>query len=158
MLCDDCKKRPASIPYKDASIGETKVFHLCEECAKKRGILSDKSLAPLEILHKLLKEQTRYDEKVICPVCTLSLAEFKKIGRLGCGNCIFAFEPYIKNLIREVQDSDRHIGKRPKLGEKRAIEVFKLREELRKALEKEAYEEAAKIRDKLKEIGMENAG
>ncbi|MEO0106815.1 MAG: UvrB/UvrC motif-containing protein [candidate division WOR-3 bacterium] len=156
MLCDDCKKNPASIYFKDASYGKIKELHLCEECAKKRGILLDKKLSPLEVLQKLLKEYNRQDEQIICPVCFLSLAEFKKFGRFGCSNCIAVFEPYIKNLIKEVQESNRHIGKRPGSRQHKALEIFKLREELRKALEKEAYEEAAKIRDRLKELGFEN--
>ncbi|MCK4452766.1 UvrB/UvrC motif-containing protein, partial [candidate division WOR-3 bacterium] len=43
-----------------------------------------------------------------------------------------------------------------KRGPKKGFEVFKLREQLKKALEKEAYEEAAKIRDKLKTFEVDN--
>jgi|UniRef100_A0A7V3VUE2 protein arginine kinase activator len=156
MLCDDCKKKPASIFYKDVSGNQIKEVHLCEDCARKRGLLLDKKLSPLEILQKLLKNYTYEDEKVICPVCFLSLAEFKKFGRFGCGNCLLTFEPYIKTMIKEVQTSEKHIGKKAKPGGRRAIEVFRLKEELRRALEKEAYEEAARIRDELKTLGVEN--
>uniref|UniRef100_A0A7C4XTU4 UVR domain-containing protein n=1 Tax=candidate division WOR-3 bacterium TaxID=2052148 RepID=A0A7C4XTU4_UNCW3 len=156
MLCDDCKKNPATIYFKDASYGKIKELRLCEECARKRGILLDKKLSPLEILQKLLKEQSLQDEKVLCPVCFLSLAEFKRYGRFGCCNCITVFEPYIKSLIKEVQESDRHIGKKVKPGARRVVEIFKLREELKRALEKECYEDAARIRDRLKELGVEN--
>lgn len=156
MLCDDCKKNPANLFFKDVSGGQIKEMHLCEECARKKGILSDKKLSPLEILQKLLKDKSHEDEKIICPVCFLSLSEFKKLGRFGCANCLNVFEPYIKTLIREVQNNEKHIGKRAKPGGRRAIEIFRLREELKCALEKEAYEDAAQIRDKLKKLGVEN--
>ncbi|MEO0123847.1 MAG: UvrB/UvrC motif-containing protein [candidate division WOR-3 bacterium] len=156
MLCDDCKKKPASIFFKDVSGGQIKEVHLCEDCAKKKGILSEKKLSPLEVLQKLLKNTSHEDENVICPVCFLNLAEFKKVGRFGCANCLNVFEPYIKTMIKEVQNSEKHIGKRAKPGGRRAIEVFRLKEELRRALEKEAYEDAAQIRDKLKTLGVEN--
>ncbi len=156
MLCDDCKKKPASIYFKDVSGGLIKELHLCEDCARKKGLLIDKNLSPLEILQKMLKNTSHDDEKVICPVCFLTLAEFKKLGRFGCSVCVSTFEPYIKTLIKEVQESEKHIGKKAKSSGRRAIEVFRLREELRRALEKEAYEDAAQIRDKLKTLGVEN--
>lgn len=156
MLCDDCKQRPASIYFKDVSGGQIKELHLCEECARKRGLLLDKKMSPIEVLQKLLKNTGHDDDKVICPVCFLSLAEFKKIGRFGCSNCLTVFDAYIKNMIKEVQEGDKHIGKKAKSGGRRAIEIFKLREELRRALEKEAYGDAAQIRDKLKTLGVKN--
>mgnify|MGYP005838525931 CR=1 FL=1 len=157
MLCDDCKQKPASIYFKDVSGGQIKELHLCEECARKRGLLIDKKLSPIEVLQKMLKKTSHDDDKVICPICFLTLAEFRKIGRFGCSNCLSVFEPFIKTLIKEVQESEKHIGKKAKTSGRRSIEVFKLREELRRALEKESYEDAAQIRDKLKSLGVEDA-
>jgi protein arginine kinase activator len=156
MLCDDCKKRPATIFFKEILPKGTLELHLCEECAQKRGLATKKKMSPLELLHKLLKERTAQDEQVICPVCYLSLAEFKRTGRFGCSNCINAFGTHIKNLIKQIQESDKHVGRTARPGEKRGMEIFKLREQLKKALDKEAYEDAAKIRDKLKHLGVEN--
>lgn len=157
MVCDDCKQRPASIYFKDVSGGQIKELHLCEECAQKRGLFIDKKLSPIELLQKILRKTSHDDDKVICPVCFLTLAEFRRMGRFGCSNCLSVFEPFIKMLIKEVQEGEKHIGKKAKAGGRRAIEVFRLREELRRALEKEAYEDAAQIRDKLKTLGVENA-
>ncbi len=156
MLCDDCKEKPATIYFKEVLADKTVEFHLCEGCAQKRGLVMTQKMSPIEILQKLLKERSAKDEKVICPICYLSLAEFKRVGRFGCSNCIKTFGPQIKNLIKQIHQSDKHIGRSPTRGEKRGFEVFKLREQLKKALEKEAYEEAAKIRDKLKSYGVDN--
>jgi protein arginine kinase activator len=156
MLCDDCRKKSASVYFKEISYGKIRELHLCEECAQKRGLVPDKKLSPIEILQKMLREKDLQDEKVICPQCYLSLAEFKRLGRFGCGKCLEAFEPHIKHLIKEVQNSERHIGRRPKSGNRKAMEIYKLREELRRALAKELYDEAAQIRDKLKTYGVNN--
>ncbi|MCX7995604.1 MAG: UvrB/UvrC motif-containing protein [candidate division WOR-3 bacterium] len=156
MLCDNCKKNPATFFYKDVSGEQIKEVHLCEECARKKGIISDKKLSPHEILQKLLKSVEKEDGQIVCPICLLTLSEFKKFGRFGCANCLKVFEPYIKTLIREVQNSEKHIGKKAKPGGRRIVEIFRLKEELRRALEKEAYEDAAKIRDQLKTMGVEN--
>ncbi|MEO0137476.1 MAG: UvrB/UvrC motif-containing protein [candidate division WOR-3 bacterium] len=156
MLCDDCKKNPASFFYKDVVGGTIRELHLCEDCARKKGIIGDKKLSPQEILQKLLKNSPPDDKQVTCPVCLLNLAEFRKFGRFGCAHCLKVFEPYIKTMIKEVQNSEKHIGKKAQPGGRRAIEIFRLREELRRALEKEAYEDAAKIRDQLRTLGVEN--
>lgn len=156
MLCDECKKNPATIFFKEVLPGKTVELHLCEACAQKRGLLMSKKMSPIEILQRLLKEKSAHDEQIICPGCYMSLAEFKRSGRFGCSKCVSAFESYIKKLIKQIQQSDKHIGRRLTPGEKKGIEVFKLREELKKALENEAYEEAAKIRDRLKYFGVDS--
>jgi len=156
MLCDDCKQKPATIFFKEILSDKTVELHLCETCAQKRGLLTTQKMSPIEILQKLLKQRTAKDAKVICPMCYLTLADFKRIGRFGCSHCVKTFKPHLQNLIKQIHQSDKHIGRSPTRGEKRGFEVFKLREQLKRALEKEAYEEAAEIRDKLRSFGVEN--
>lgn len=156
MLCDNCKEKPAKYFFKNLVGGQENIFHLCEQCARKKNLLGDKKKSPIEVLNMMSEAISHDDHRVICPVCCLSLAEFKKIARFGCSNCLSVFEPYIRTLIKEVQESEKHIGKRTKAGGRRAVEIFRLREELRRALEKEDYEDAAQIRDKLKTLGVEN--
>jgi protein arginine kinase activator len=156
MLCDDCKSRPATIFYKEVLQDKVVELHLCEECAQKRGLIMDQKLSTTEILQKLLQKRSARDEQVICSSCCLSLAEFKRTGRFGCSQCVTAFQSQIKHLIQQIQQSERHVGRRAGAGVKRGLEVFKLREELKKALEQEAYEQAAKIRDKLRGYGVDH--
>ena len=154
MLCDDCKNKPAAIFFKEVLPDKTVELHLCEECAAKRGLLVTKKLSPVEILHRLLKQKSAQDEKVICPGCYMSLAEFKRTGRFGCSQCITAFDEYIKHFIKQIHQSDRHVGRRVSPGTKKGFQIYKLREDLKKALDSEAYEDAARIRDKLKDYGI----
>jgi protein arginine kinase activator len=154
MLCDDCKNKPAAIFFKEVLPDKTVELHLCEECAAKRGLLVTKKLSPVEILHRLLKQKSAQDEKVICPGCYMSLAEFKKTGRFGCSQCIAAFDEHIKHFIKQIHQSDRHVGRKTSPGEKKGMQIYKLREDLKKALDNEAYEDAARIRDKLKDYGI----
>jgi protein arginine kinase activator len=156
MLCDDCRKKPASIFFKEVLPDKTVELRLCEECASNRGLLATKKLTPTEILQKLLRQKSTEDEKVICPGCYMSLAEFKRLGRFGCGQCVTAFDEHIRHLIKQIHQSDRHIGRRTAKGTKKGFEVYKLRADLKKALETEAYEEAAKIRDKLRNYGVDD--
>lgn len=157
MLCDDCKKNPAEIFFKEVLPEKVVELHLCGACAQKRGLLMTKKMSPVEILRRLLKEKSAKDEQVICPVCYLSLAEFKRIGRFGCGTCLDTFRPHIKDLIKQIHQSEKHVGRHAAHGSQKGYEVYQLREQLKQALEKEAYEEAAAIRDKLKKYGEESA-
>jgi protein arginine kinase activator len=153
MLCDDCKKNPATIYFKEVLPDKIVELHLCDVCAKKRGLLSAKKKSPIEILQKLLKERSVKDEKIICPNCYLSFAEFKRLGRFGCSTCVTTFKPYLKTMIKQIHQSDKHVGREPSGGDKKGMEVYRLRDQLRRALEREAYEEAADIRDRLKNLG-----
>ncbi|UCD06213.1 MAG: UvrB/UvrC motif-containing protein [candidate division WOR-3 bacterium] len=157
MLCDDCRNKPASIFFKEVLPDKTVELHLCDECASKRGLLVTKKLSPQEILQKLLRQKSAQDEKIICPNCYMSLAEFKRVGRFGCNQCITTFDDHIKHLIKQIHQSDRHIGRKSSSGTKKGFEIYKLREDLKNALDSEAYEDAAKIRDKLKDYGIEDA-
>jgi len=156
MLCDDCRNKPASIFFKEVLPDKTVELHLCDECASKRGLLVTKKLSPQEILQKLLRQKSAQDEKIICPNCYMSLAEFKRVGRFGCNQCITTFDEHIKHLIKQIHQSDRHIGRKSSSGTKKGFEIYKLREDLKNALDSEAYEDAAKIRDKLKAYGIED--
>jgi len=156
MLCDDCKNKPAAIFFKEVLPDKTVELHLCEECASKRGLLVTKKLSPSEILQRLLKQRSAQDEKIICPGCYMSLAEFKRVGRFGCNQCVGTFDEHIKNLIKQIHQSDTHIGRKSSGGSKKGLEIYKLREQLKKALENEAYEEAAEIRDRLKGYGIDD--
>lgn len=157
MLCDDCKKNPATIFFKEVLPDKVVELHLCGSCAHKRGLLMTKKMSPIEILQRLLKEKSAKDEQVICPGCYLSLAEFKRSGRFGCDRCLGTFKPHIKDLIKQIHQSEKHVGRHAAHGEQKGYEVYKLRERLKRALKKEAYEEAAAIRDKLKKLGVESA-
>jgi protein arginine kinase activator len=156
MLCDDCKNKPASIFFKEVLPDKTIELNLCDECASKRGLLVARKLSPVEILQKLLRQRSVQDEKVICSRCYLSLAEFKRVGRFGCSECVTTFAPHIQHLFKQIHQSDRHIGRKAAPGTKKGLEVYRLREELKKALESELYEDAAKIRDKLREYGIKD--
>jgi protein arginine kinase activator len=157
MLCDDCRNKPASIFFKEVLPDKTVELHLCDECASKRGLLVTKKLSPQEILQKLLRQKSAQDEKIICSNCYMSLAEFKRVGRFGCNQCITTFDDHIKHLIKQIHQSDRHIGRKSSSGTKKGFEIYKLREDLKNALDSEAYEDAAKIRDKLRDYGIEDA-
>jgi len=132
--------------------GQPRPSSLCRDCAEKKGLL-DKKLSIAEIFSELLKEKVESGaHQPVCPDCSLTYAEFKQGGRLGCGRCYAAFHPVLTDLIRRIQGSNRHRGKIPGSGEKATdVEhrVRRLRTALDQAIALEDFETAATIRDQL---------
>ncbi len=157
MLCEKCKKNSATIYYQQIINGEKKEYHLCDECAvkMKSGVSFDTMFKG--ILDSFINmENTPYTKHgYLCPTCKMSFDEFKKSGKVGCEDCYTAFKNNLVPVLKNIQGSVYHSGKIPKkagaeLYVKREIE--NLKSELKRAVEKEEYEQAAKLRDKIKSL------
>ena len=170
MNCDECKQRPASVHLTKIFNNQKTELHLCEECAKQHdeipfsfGFNVDPTFSIQKFLAGLLGgvvssadpdaagEETAAASPQ-CSNCSLTYAQFGQIGRLGCSHCYQSFAEQLEPLLRRVQGNSRHTGKVPvraggQLGYKREIE--QLRQELQKAINTEAYERAAVLRDQM---------
>ncbi len=156
MLCDICGKNPATVHLTEIINGEVKELHLCEECALKKSQEMQKAFSLGDILSSLI-EGTQPQEKeslLRCSRCGLTYEEFRKIGRLGCAYCYISFRTSLWQLIKAIHGSTFHSGKIPKAKESFRIdvEIEELKKKLRRAIELEEFEEAAAIRDKIKEL------
>ena len=94
----------------------------------------------------------------MCPLCKIRYSTFKQTGKVGCNQCYETFGKQLNPLIRRIHGSDKHTGKIPhnvdsKIKIKRDLE--ELNKRLKKAIENEEYELAAKIRDELKAKNQE---
>lgn len=176
MLCDKCKKNEAKIYYTEIINGVKKEQHLCEECATE--CTSFQMGAPImnqefslgSLLSTLLgnysgnnTQETGHVEKDIhCDNCGMTYSEFMRVGKFGCDKCYDSFDKVLDKSIRSIQGSDTHTGKKPKGFEtkteklvKELSEIDKLSIRLQDAIEKEEFEEAVKIRDKIRELKKE---
>lgn len=161
MLCDICKKNNATVHLTEIVDDQMTELHLCEECAKQKSVQMEQQFGLSDLLAGLAefeKAPKKTEELSLkCPNCSLTYAEFKKIGRLGCGECYSAFRKYLGPLLKRIHGSSQHVGKSPlKIASvkasKKKSDIVSLRESLQKAVESEAFEEAAKIRDKIREL------
>ena len=89
-----------------------------------------------------------------CTFCNSALRDFRNTSRLGCAYCYGAFEAKLRDLLRGVHGTSKHQGKRyrppPEAADEGASVATELRTRLRRAVEQEHFEEAAKLRDQLK--------
>ena len=172
MVCDVCKTNPATVHLTEIVDEEMTELHLCEGCARKKSASMEQHFGLSDLLAGLadfgaqLGEES--DVKIACPNCGMTYDDFKRIGRLGCSECYEAFRKSLTGLLKRIQGSGQHVGKTPKgravqeapreahrptpsepVKEKVKSELEILQEKLRKAIHDEAFEEAAKLRDKI---------
>jgi protein arginine kinase activator len=131
---------------------------LCEECAKSKGVNNAPDFCLADLLlglgasHEI--EQAAGGVELKCPHCGFTQADFKKSGRLGCPECYKTFAEGLEGLLKSMHKGIRHTGKVPEaLREKRdASERLKtLQQKLAKAIEEENFEQAAILRDEIKQ-------
>ncbi len=163
MLCQECKKNPATVHMTKIVNGEKTELHLCSECAQDHQELAfSMNFEPDFSIHKylagLLGAAATPPETVVapeCPDCGFSFAQFGELGKFGCSSCYDTFDQELEPLIRRIQGATQHTGKIPKraggmLGVKREIEG--LQAQLQQAVRDEAYEKAAELRDSIRDL------
>ena len=163
MLCDNCKKRQASIHITKIINGAKREVHLCEQCTSLEqigeNVLNFKNFITnfTDFGSESNKSFSDYDEPA-CDHCGMTYEMFKKYGKFGCEHCYDAFEPMISPMIKRMQGKNVHIGKIVNNGGediRKKREIDELNQKLRAAVEKEEYEQAAVYRDMIKELTKE---
>ena len=95
-----------------------------------------------------------------CNKCNMTYEEFLNTGKFGCEECYNAFGYKVDSLLKRIQGTDKYIGRKANHNENNRIQenknlsrLEKLQQELKQAIKEERYEDAAKIRDEIKNIG-----
>ncbi len=153
--CHFCGQ-PATIHY-TSLIGKKKVEqHLCEGCARAKGVISEGpiSTAPMNLqalVQMVLGQHATADTSALkCPECGLKYSQFRAEGRLGCPHDYDAFGEVLRPLLDRIHRDTAHRGKVPKALAGRG-EVAALRRMLAEAVDAERYEDAARLRDLIRQ-------
>ena len=158
MLCDVCAKNPATVHLTEIVDEQMNELHLCEECAHQKSAQMEQQFGLSALLGGMAefgKPAKEAEVAITCSNCGLTYVDFKKIGRLGCGECYASFKKYLGPLLKRIHGSSQHMGKTPlKAGRdsKKKIDIQDLRAKLQRAIETEEFEEAARIRDQIKAL------
>jgi protein arginine kinase activator len=163
MKCEICGLKDAVIHIRQIQKDLVHELHICEECAQEKGLIreEDSELPIANLLSGLLegKDVTGAVEvKDACPRCGLKASEFRKQGKLGCPECFRAFEKDVRAIVSQMAARPRHTGKLPRtlvIEQSTGAKGEGLRDELREAVEREEYELAAQLRDRLRELGSD---
>ena len=159
MICNVCGTKEATIHLTEIVNEKMAEVHICEACAEEKGTefktyfnFGD-LLTGIPGLEKALGVSSK-KTPLICKDCGMDYADFAKNGRLGCAGCYASFQQQLATVIKQVQRSSYHVGKKPSRVPKETRNVHDLRqlqEKLRKSIQEEAFEESARLRDEIKQ-------
>lgn len=180
MLCQNCGKNEANVKYTQIINGVRKELNLCSECARKLGV--DRIDIPMDFTSFLGDFFNDYAESSLlpsfsidnakCKTCGMTYNDFINTGMFGCSDCYDTFSGPIDSLLKNLHGTAKHIGRGAKnvnelLNKKsnnktsknnenskdeKSTQLEDLQKQLDKAIKEERYEDAAKIRDKIKEM------
>lgn len=165
MVCNICAKNQATVHLTEIVNDNMTELHLCEECAQKKSNQMESHFGLADLLAGLADlgghvTKAQKETKTKCPRCGLTYDDFKRVGRLGCGECYSAFKDSLLPLLKRIHGSTQHYGKTPKKLKKMVKttvikgnnELEELRDKLQKAIKMEEFEEAALLRDKIRDV------
>ena len=172
MTCDICGKKKATVHLTEIVDEQMSEMHLCEECARQKSAQMEQQFGLADLLAGLSDTSksstaTKESDKAAvlkCSRCELPYEDFRKFGRLGCGECYTSFKEHLTGLLRKIHGSNKYLGKTPATYKEEqpdnlptgvlallpAETLADLKQHLRSAIAAEDFEKAAQIRDKIK--------
>lgn len=158
MKCQRCAKQATLHITEITGENQYEQYDLCEDCAHKYleepngNFKSGKGGEGQGAADSL--ETAELNQRQ-CPQCGIKFLEFRNSGRLGCPHDYEAFREQLVPLLENIHGEAKHCGKMPRR-EPRAqqvrAELSQLRKQLQQAVNRENYEEAAQLRDKIKHM------
>jgi protein arginine kinase activator len=156
--CERCSS-PATVHITEV-LGEGKFeeHHVCEQCFKQYNqetpgkVLGSKALTAESATGDLDEGLFGQQE---CPDCGIKFVDFRNNHRLGCSRDYQVFSAELMPLLENIHGDTRHCGKTPRRfpqTKKAEAELVQLRQRLKRAVEREDYEEAARLRDQIKTL------
>lgn len=173
MECQECHQRPATVHLTQVVNGQKTEVHICEHCAKDKGYMSygEENFTLNDLLSGIFypdsnkqssgKKTQPHEQasQLKCPSCGLTYQEFARIGKFGCASCYQTFDEHLNPIFRRVHSGNTtHNGKIPRreggnLHLRRELDEYKLN--LRRLIEQEEFEQAAKVRDRIRTLESE---
>lgn len=135
--------------------GESKRVSLCAACAQKQGLSTAGGQLTLNLatLMAAMPSGSSPVEGLVCPSCGMTSEQFREVGRLGCARCYEAFDDLLRPIVRRTQAGTAHRGLAPRrlAAAPEPNDLEALKGQLKQAVKEERYEEAARLRDRIRE-------
>jgi protein arginine kinase activator len=158
MLCQHCGMKTATTHIRTSINGVQEEQMLCSQCAAKLGYNQLSSLFTGGLLGSLLKSDlpgATAAGAIRCPKCGISFEEIARQGKVGCAHCYIGFREKLSPTVEKIHGKASHAGKIPPLAQNRKPKVSpleQLKEQLAAAVEAQEFEQAAKLRDQIREM------
>ena len=163
MKCEKCNEREATVLYKQTVNGETTTAHLCSECAAKaQGEIGFSAHFPFsgDLFGNLfgISAPVKSPASKKCEGCGATFADIRRAGKVCCAKCYDTFAAELEPTIRSLYGNTVHVGRAPaerKAARDKQNRMAQLKNELRDAIEAEKFEDAARLRDEIKNLEKE---
>lgn len=181
MKCQNCGENEANFRYTEIINGVKKEIALCDDCKQKLGLQGLDFNIPINFSSFFGDFLNEYDDSSLFPMltkpkqlkcdnCGMTYDDFIKDGKFGCSNCYNVFDSKIEPILKRIHGESKYLGRKgkvPKIIEKdvgnetnvvppsdsnKNPDITELKRELKKLIKEERYEEAAVLRDKIKEF------
>ena len=167
MNCEKCKNRKATLFYAD---DDGKRHALCSICGsgvgKSVNLISNEhakekssQFLPEPTLNSLISPSAETViisvpvDNATCRTCGITFGEVKSYGELGCPECYTYFET---SAFPAIPTADSSLGARMPSARRARLDreriLIETKSELRRAIEKENFELAAILRDKIRSL------
>lgn len=163
MKCEKCGLNEATTHIRSVVNGVVREYNLCNSCAAQSGYKGGTHNSLAGMLASMFGEFLNTGvpaSSVKCPVCGATFSDIAKTGKVGCAECYKTFESDLLPYLKRVHGSTKHVGvvpnKSPIMVVDNSESVEALRIKLARLVSEEKYEEAAVIRDKIKELEGKN--
>ena len=152
VTCKSCGRRPATWHLTEIVGGQPIQHHLCEECYSKEARAEAATIS--ELIAAVVPELKEMVERE-CPSCGMNYLEFRQTMRLGCPKDYETFDKALEHLLERIHGAAHHTGKVPATaGSAEALRsrLRSLRKQQKEAIALEDYEQAARLRDRIKDL------
>lgn len=165
MKCQICNERDAAIIVAMNNGKEENSIYVCHHCIQHMGLDLRKSISQ-NIIEQIFNASKA--ESIACEHCGKTLDEFRKTQKYGCSKCHLYFEGQQPKGQDEDMDNTINKAMQQDIDNRRNIEAYFTnananqgrtlktilitKKLLDSAIANENYEEAAKLRDKLRKL------
>jgi protein arginine kinase activator len=172
MICDHCNVRQATVTVTQIINGQKSERHYCEVCANQfhpfnvdfhkedsfqlAQLISNWFGLPVWKNETQEKQSQSAQSVTSCPACGYTFSQFLNEGKLGCPQCYETFSNKLPQVFTKIQAGTQHKGKVPGTSNNNHLRLKKqiesTREQLQQAISEERFEDAAKLRDEIKDL------
>src|SRR5215471_11095598 len=156
MKCNKCPKVATLHITEIITEEQVEEHHLCEDCAQKYLYEpGPKTSKALPSGGEEVEEAGTGAMGRECPVCGMKFVDFRNTGRLGCPHDYEEFREELTPLLENIHGETRHCGKTPRRlpqNKQTQSELIQLLKQLLSAVSREAYEEAARLRARIRQL------
>jgi protein arginine kinase activator len=143
----------ATVHFKHVVNGSVQEMFICKGCAENGGLSVQGAIPITDFLFGVAAQpqKKQEEEERKCPACGMTIQHVRETSRLGCPECYEAFEDELRPMVEDAHQGLQHRGKVP-ARDKIYTELATLEDRLQKAVAEQNFEEAARLRDHVRDL------